>query len=236
MPCRIKDFRLWRRFTLVELLTVIAIIAILAAILLPGLRRARLKGTLTACVSNVRQCYIAMQGYAGDNNAWYPLVDESGAWPAPKPGFNGSSYSWSGPPGLLYPNYIPNPEVAYCPGLGGLTNFGWPKGAFGPNTTRMMFDYVNLRRGDLWAGKPWRAGMTYSNWWAGGVLFRCLSVNYEIDPRAWGHLEWVTEWRNDGTFRQRQMPVVGLQVNSPWDVRAIFRSDYVQKDAWWMAP
>ncbi len=41
-------------FTLVELLVVVAIIALLVAMLLPALRGAREKGRMVACMNNVR--------------------------------------------------------------------------------------------------------------------------------------------------------------------------------------
>jgi prepilin-type N-terminal cleavage/methylation domain-containing protein len=61
-------------FTLVELLVVIGIIAILVAILLPVLSRARESANRVSCLSNVRQLANAFVMYTGENKGWFPCV------------------------------------------------------------------------------------------------------------------------------------------------------------------
>jgi len=59
-------------FTLIELLIVIAIIAILAAILLPSLQKARARGKMSTCVNNLKQVGLAAYNYSNDNGGWMP--------------------------------------------------------------------------------------------------------------------------------------------------------------------
>lgn len=54
-------------FTLVELLVIIALIAILAASLLPALTAAKAKSRQVACVNNLKQLALGAQMYAADN-------------------------------------------------------------------------------------------------------------------------------------------------------------------------
>jgi len=65
--------RAGKGFTLVELLIVIAIIAILAAMLLPALTKAREKARQSVCINNLKQLGLAFQMYLQDYNDQFML-------------------------------------------------------------------------------------------------------------------------------------------------------------------
>jgi len=70
--CNPLQGRLTPAFTLIELLTVVFIIGILIAILLPALAAARERGRRTVCQNNVRQFILGLHAYAGDNENRLP--------------------------------------------------------------------------------------------------------------------------------------------------------------------
>lgn len=74
-------------FTLIELLTVIAIIGVLAAILIPTVGLMRESARRSQCSSNLRQIGSAFNLYAADNRGLYPAPRKAGnndpAVPAP---------------------------------------------------------------------------------------------------------------------------------------------------------
>lgn len=68
-------------FTLIELLTVIAIIGILASILIPTVAKVRDSARQSVCSSNVRQLSLGMVTYAMDNDGILPAAGSRGVDP-----------------------------------------------------------------------------------------------------------------------------------------------------------
>jgi prepilin-type N-terminal cleavage/methylation domain-containing protein/prepilin-type processing-associated H-X9-DG protein len=104
-----------RAFTLVELLVVIGIIAVLAAILLPVMGKARESARRTACLSNLRQVHAIFHMYAMENRDLVPLGYRRNIKQ-----FNSMVYSGTSKKfcvfGILYLNGKMNePEVFFCP-------------------------------------------------------------------------------------------------------------------------
>jgi prepilin-type N-terminal cleavage/methylation domain-containing protein len=67
-----RNFNTLQGFSLLELLLVIAVIAILAALLLPALSRAKARAQQTVCVSNLHQIGLGIILYAEDSNDAFP--------------------------------------------------------------------------------------------------------------------------------------------------------------------
>ncbi len=97
-----------RAFSLVELLTVVAIMVMLLALLVPSVRKSMRQASSTVCMHNLREIGRALQQYRMDHRGWLPDVVEPDADGTVDP--HGAAWY-----GRLVPRYLGNPAVLVCP-------------------------------------------------------------------------------------------------------------------------
>jgi prepilin-type N-terminal cleavage/methylation domain-containing protein len=106
-------------FTLVELLTVIAIIAVLTAVLFPVFSRVRENSRQATCMSNMRQMYVGASLYKDDWGA-YPCMllgyaEQAGGLPWTDGVTNPVVPASQMKRAYLYPTYVRSIEAFHCP-------------------------------------------------------------------------------------------------------------------------
>lgn len=117
--------RTFRRtaFTLVELLVVISIIALLMAILVPSLSKARDQSKVSVCLSNLRQIGIAIHTYADQHNGAIPRGPTDAIPYYPEQGWDewATNQVWIGEMnvsqglGAILKTEMTQPRAIFCP-------------------------------------------------------------------------------------------------------------------------
>ncbi|MCL4195717.1 MAG: DUF1559 domain-containing protein [Thermoguttaceae bacterium] len=171
-------------FTLVELLVVLAIVVLLAALLLPALARAKTAANRTHCENNLRQLGIALSLYVTDYEVFPTFLrTEDAVWPSNwKRALNpyvsslppaaihipprGSGVSWDQE---TFDALFPPTEVFFCPSRSGDSN---------------------IMRSEPGRGAPWTYG--YNGYGTeprtGAGLFGTLSLDRPTPAAFDGHL------------------------------------------------
>lgn len=191
-----------RAFTLIEILVVIAIISILAAILFPVFSQAKETAKQTVCASNIRQIGLAAQLYLNDHDdMWVPMATYD---PLPgyapiemwfgydnnnaglEGGFHGRIYEPAQNPirpGKLDP-YIKGRGIIRCPSMPSQWQSSYAINFFYPNTTSPYYT-TNPRASNYEYGPSARSMQT-----VGGAFTTTGASQSEIEEPAGTLVAW----------------------------------------------
>ena len=216
-------------FTLVELLVVIGIIAILVALLLPALNRARQQAYSVQCLSNLKSIGQACFLYAAENKGFYPPARVDSIESITGGGL------FANPNDLGQPNPAPShntrfalhrllkgsTDIFYCP-----VNFQWDIEAPGGAHDRIQFQEPAVSSGiGAAAIKYWYMA---NPWRQGGIAPLATAAAPPADRDGYG------QWRDiDGDGSQRDEYLCKTGDKNAWQI-AIATDQSRQSAAGWL--
>lgn len=191
-------------FTLVELLVVITILAVLAALLMPALKSARDQAKDAKCISNQRQISAGMWNYLGDHDGYFPyqFPINKGTFALTNPATGQpctptSGYSWS----------CANSWYAqFAPYIGGL---GKTENGLGPYS-KTFFDVMRCPRNPFPTSNFNDPAEYYGAQSAPGMSWSpsSYSLNSSLIPLTWGKPQGIGpgcgyKWDSPSGFSKR---------------------------------
>lgn len=159
-------------FTLAEILVVIAIIGLLAALLLPALTPSKEKAKIRACANNLKQIGYGIHLYAMDWEGKMPLDSFFGT---PRT----TIYTAAGKVGvgLLYPDYISSPDVFFDPTANWAKKdgpSGWQNWGAGSVNSSYLYSQAGAGRSEMIDDNP-------------DKVIIIGHFTSETDPKRWNH-------------------------------------------------
>ena len=155
-------------FTLIELLVVITVVVTLASMLMVTLPMVREQATTVHCASQLRQVGMACEGYAQNQEGFFP-------WSIPNPNFYFWLQTFDGTPhglGCLYPDYLDGNRVISCPAMPLIR---------GIQSWKTRYDMVLRIAGYRYNGNPWSTPASPSQ----GVSFLAPDVTNAGVGNGW---------------------------------------------------
>ncbi len=144
-----------RTFTLIELLTVIAIIALIAGITMPAIGKARAKARTTQCTGQIKQLGALMFSYAGDYR-----------WKLPQNQSSTQTWGYGNDKNTFYIDYLGEDyNLKLCPSWDGTQTEDYKKEsamAYGMNTNADWKDTIHMWEAPAFAIMMMDYG--YSGW------------------------------------------------------------------------
>lgn len=196
----IRNFRLNTAFTLIELLLVISLVALIMALLLPSLSKARESAQAAGSLANIRQIHTPLYQYAVDNRYDMPYM----RWPGPLPSQGNYHGRWSTAfwPGVLYhAGYLTSPEIFWS-----------------AKRDRSLVDLDYAKGTDPWgarAGHNAWALVGYGLVGTGHINTRPIIENLATDrPAPAKTINLVECWREDAQWSHEPKP--GFFQILPW--------------------
>ena len=220
-----------RAFTLVELLALIAIVALLGCLILPILARAKQSPQAAVCLSNQRQLMQAALMYADDNGGlWFPNQPGQVGWVTDNLSWNAGDANdydigtFTNPATDLFIKYIRSPRIFRCPGDLSRTPDGRP---------RIRSVSANSAVGSLWqAAGCYGAGSPVTGYFLTGSVNNCDNTwrrygkaSDIISPKPALLSVFLDEHANSINDEVFAMQVANTNIGSQWvDVPATYHN------------